>query len=219
MGATPVKEIEAVLFDLDGVLIDSEATWSAAREAITAETGGRWHERAPVDMMGMSSTEWSLYMHDELAVPLSPERISEQVVERLEQLFREDLPLVAGATSVVEQLGERWPLAIASSSNRRLIDLVLALSGLASCFRATVSSEEVARGKPAGDVYLAAAERIGVDARFCVAVEDSANGLRSASAAGTRVIAIPNRNFPPDQGSMRSHTRSYGRYSSSCRLW
>jgi HAD superfamily hydrolase (TIGR01509 family) len=202
-----VTPIEAVVFDLDGVLIDSEATWSTAREAVTTETGGRWHERAQADMMGMSSTEWSRYMHEELAVPLPPEKISEQVVERLEQLFREHLPLVAGATSVIEQLGGRWPLAIASSSNRPLINLVLGLSGLASYFDASVSSEEVTSGKPAADVYLAAAKRIGVDARFCVAVEDSTNGLRSASAAGMWVIAVPNRDFPPDEDSVAlAHT-------------
>jgi HAD superfamily hydrolase (TIGR01509 family) len=205
--ATQTKRIEAVVFDLDGVLIDSEAAWSAAREAVATEAGGRWHERAQTEMMGMSSPEWSRYMHEELAVPLSPERISALVVERLEQLFRERLPIVPCAPSVVEQLGDRWPLAVASSSNRPLIDLVLALSGLASRFLASVSSEEVASGKPAADVYLAAAERIGVDPGSCVAVEDSANGLRSASAAGMRVIAIPNRDFPPGPKSVAlAHT-------------
>jgi len=202
-----VTSIEAIVFDLDGVLIDSEATWSAAREAVTTETGGRWHERAQADMMGMSSIEWSRYMHDELGVPLSPEEISERVVARLEQLFRERLPLVGGATTVIEQLDERWPLAIASSANRPLIDLVLGLSGFAGRFDASVSSEEVTSGKPAPEVYLAAAKRIGVDARSCVAVEDSASGLRSASAAGMRVIAIPNREFPPDRESVAlAHT-------------
>jgi HAD superfamily hydrolase (TIGR01509 family) len=204
---TATEAVEAVVFDLDGVLIDSEASWSAAREAVAADAGGRWHDRAQVDMMGMSSTEWSRYMQEELAVPLSPEQISEQVVERLGQLFRERLPLVSSAPGVVKELGERWPLAIASSSNRPLIELVLELSGLANSFRASISSEEVAGGKPAPDVYLAAAERLGIDPRHCVAVEDSANGLRSANAAGMRLVAIPNRDFPPDPDSLAlAHT-------------
>jgi HAD superfamily hydrolase (TIGR01509 family) len=193
--------IAGIVFDLDGVLIESEAAWSRAREAITSESGGRWHERAQVDMMGMSSTEWSRYMHDRLGVPLPPERISEQVVERLERLFRERLPLIAGGPEVVEELARRWPLAIASS-NRPLIDLTLELSGLGRSFHASVSSEEVARGKPAPDVYLAAAQRLGLAPAECVAVEDSAGGLRSATAAGMRVIAIPNRDFPPDDDSL-----------------
>jgi beta-phosphoglucomutase-like phosphatase (HAD superfamily) len=201
-GATFTRAIEAVVFDLDGVLIDSETAWSAAREAVATDSGGRWHGGAQTDMMGMSSTEWSWYMHDELAVPMPPERISEQVVERLGGIFREHLPLAGSAPAAVEALGDRWPLAIASSSNRPLIDLVLEVSGLAGDFQASVSSEEVARGKPAPDVYQAAAGRLGVDAGACVAVEDSANGLRAASAAGMRIVAIPNPDFPPDGDSL-----------------
>jgi HAD superfamily hydrolase (TIGR01509 family) len=204
---TATEAIEAIVFDLDGVLIDSEASWSAAREAVAADAGGRWHDRAQMDMMGMSSTEWSRYMHEELAVPLSPEQISERVVERLEQLFRDRLPLLSSAPSVVKELAQRWPLAIASSSNRPLIELVLELSGFASSFRVSISSEEVASGKPSPDVYLAAAERLGIDPRHCVAVEDSANGLRAANAAGMRLVAIPNRDFPPDADSLAlAHT-------------
>jgi HAD superfamily hydrolase (TIGR01509 family) len=201
------RPIEGVIFDLDGVLIDSESTWSAARGALTKELGGRWSDRAQTDMMGMSSTEWSCYMHDELAVPLPAGRISEQVVERLTQLFRRHLPLVPSARSVVTELAKRWPLAIASSSNRPLIDLSLELSGLSDSFRASVSSEEVARGKPAPDVYLAAAGRLGMDARACMAIEDSSGGLRAASAAGMRVVAIPNRDFPPGRDAVSlAHT-------------
>jgi HAD superfamily hydrolase (TIGR01509 family) len=199
--------IAGIVFDLDGVLIESEVAWSRAREAVTTESGGRWHDRAQAEMMGMSSTEWSRYMHERLGVSLPPERISEHVVERLERLFSENLPLVSGAREVVEELGRRWPLAIASSSNRRLIDLTLELSGLAGTFRASVSSEEVRRGKPAPDVYLAAVQRLGLKPADCVAVEDSAGGLRSASVAGMRVIAIPNRDFPPDEESLAlTHT-------------
>jgi HAD superfamily hydrolase (TIGR01509 family) len=192
----------AVIFDLDGVLLDSEQVWDEVREQLVKERGGRWHERAQTEMMGMSSVEWSRYMHDELGVPEPPEEISAEVVRRLEAVYRDRLPLIDGATEAVERLAARWPLGLASSSNRELIDLVLELSGLARFFRVTVSSEEVARGKPAPDVYLEAARRLGVPPERCAAVEDSRNGIRAAKAAGMRVVAIPNPHFPPDEASL-----------------
>jgi HAD superfamily hydrolase (TIGR01509 family) len=194
--------IEAVVFDLDGLLLDSEQVWDAAREQFVRERGGRWHERAQRDMMGMSSQEWSRYVHDELGVPDPPEEISAEVVRRLVRLYREHLPLLPGAHEAVERLARRWPLGLASSSNRELIDLALELGGLASYFQATVSSEEVGRGKPAPDVYLEAARRLGVDPSRTAAIEDSHNGIRAAKAAGMRVVAIPNRHFPPDEDAL-----------------
>ena len=189
--------IRAVVFDLDGVLVDSEHVWDAAREELARERGGRWHQGAQRDMMGMSSTEWSRYMHETIGLPEPPAEISAEVVRRLEQIYRDHLPLIDGAAEAVERLADRWPLGVASSSNRPLIDLVLELSGLARFFSATVSSEEVPRGKPAPDVYLEAAKRLGVEPSACAAVEDSHNGILSAKAAGMRVIAIPNRVYPP----------------------
>jgi HAD superfamily hydrolase (TIGR01509 family) len=189
--------IEGVVFDLDGVLLDSEQVWDEVREELTRERDGRWHEGAQREMMGMSSLEWARYMHDALGVPDPPEEISPEVVRRLEQRYRERLPLIPGAVEAVERLAARWPLAIASSSNRPLIDLVLERSGLGDRFGATVSSEEVPRGKPAPDVYLEAARRLGVDPARAAAVEDSHNGILSARAAGLRTIAVPNRHYPP----------------------
>jgi HAD superfamily hydrolase (TIGR01509 family) len=194
--------IEAVVFDLDGVLLDSEQAWDAAREQLAKERGGRWHDRAQRDMMGMSSPEWSTYMHETIGLPEPPEEISREVVQRLTALYRERLPVIPGAREAVERLAARWPLGLASSSNRELIDLALELLGVRSLFKATVSSEEVARGKPAPDVYLEAARRLGVDPAHTAAVEDSQNGILSAKAAGMRVIAIPNRHFPPDAGAL-----------------
>jgi HAD superfamily hydrolase (TIGR01509 family) len=194
--------IEAVVFDLDGVLLDTEEVWNEARRQIAVERGGRWPENAQRAMMGMSSREWSRYMHDEIGVPDRPEEISAEVVRRLEALYRERLPLFPGALEAVRRIGARWPLAIASSSNRPLIDLFLELTGTGDLFRATVSSEEVPRGKPAPDVYLEAARRLGVSATSCAAVEDSENGIRSAAAAGMRVVAIPNAVFPPSEDAL-----------------
>ena len=186
-----------MIFDLDGVLIDSEGVWNEARREVALANDGRWPDDAQRAMMGMSSTEWSAYMHDELGVALVAEQISQEVVSRLERHYREELPLLPGAREAVTRLGRVWPLALASSANRALIDLVLEVAGLAQEFAATVSSEEVARGKPAPDVYVEAARRIGAEPSECVAVEDSTNGIRSAAAAGMTVIAMPNRDFPP----------------------
>jgi HAD superfamily hydrolase (TIGR01509 family) len=194
---TDITAVQAVIFDLDGVILDTEELWDEAREGLAHERGGRWSERAQGDMMGMSSPEWSRYMHDVVGLAESPEEINREVVGRMLDRYAKALPLIDGAVEAVERLAARWPLGLASSSNRELIDRALEVSGLARHFRATVSSEEVERGKPAPDVYLEAARRLGVEARSCAAVEDSASGIRSAHAAGMRVVAIPNRAFPP----------------------
>jgi len=189
--------IEAVIFDLDGLLIDSEQVWDDVRREYVRERGGRWHDGAQRDMMGMSSPEWSRYVAEELGVDLPPEQISADVVALVEARYRERLPVLPGAPEALERLARRWPLGLASSSNRELIDLVLDVAGWAAYFEVTVSSEEVDRGKPAPDVYLEAARRLGTAPGDCAAIEDSRNGIRSAVAAGMRVIAIPNRAFPP----------------------
>ena len=194
--------IEAVIFDLDGVLLDSEQVWDEAREQLAKERGGRWHENAQRDMMGMSSLEWSRYMHDVIGIPEPPEEISREVVERMAKLYREHLPVVPGAREAISRLAARWPLGLASSSNRELIDLALELLGVKHRFKATVSSEEVTRGKPAPDVYLEAARRLGVEPTHAAAIEDSENGIRAAKAAGIRVIAIPNPHFPPAEDAL-----------------
>jgi HAD superfamily hydrolase (TIGR01509 family) len=190
--------IESVVFDLDGVIVQTEEVWDEVRGRYVVERGGRYDEEAQRAMMGMSAPEWSRYLADELGVPGTPEEISADIVRLMEARYRQELPLVPGAVEAVERLAARWPLGLASSSNRPLIDTALELSGLARCFTATVSSEEVARGKPAPDVYLEAARRLGVTADACAAVEDSHSGIRSAESAGMRVIAIPNPSFPPD---------------------
>jgi HAD superfamily hydrolase (TIGR01509 family) len=194
--------IDAVVFDLDGVLLDSEQVWDEVREELARERGGRWHDQAQRDMMGMSSLEWSRYMHDVIGLPEPPEEISTEVVRRMGERYRDGLPLLPGAVDAVERLAARWPLGLASSSNRPLIDLVLDVSGVARYFRATVSSEEVARGKPAPDVFLEAARRLRVAPERCAVVEDSANGILAGRAAGMLVVAIPNPHFPPGEEAL-----------------
>ena len=194
--------IDAVVFDLDGLLLDTEQLWDEVREGLARERGVRWSERAQADMMGMSSPEWSRYMPDVVGLRESPDEIAAEVVRRMEAWYRERLPLIPGAREAVERLAERWPLGLASSSNRPLIDLALELGDLAPFFAVTVSSEEVASGKPAPDVYLEAVRRLEVAPSRAAAVEDSRNGIRSAHAAGLRVVAIPNAHFPPDEDTL-----------------
>jgi HAD superfamily hydrolase (TIGR01509 family) len=188
----------AVVFDMDGVLVDTEHLWDEVREELTTEWGGRYTPEAQEAMMGMSSHEWSRYLHETVGLREPPETINTEVVRRMLARYEVDLPVVPGAVEAVRRLhGEGVRLAVASSSNRELIDAVLRRLGLAALFEVTVSSEEVARGKPAPDVYLETARRLGLDPTRCAAVEDSASGIRAAHAAGMRVIAYPNRHYPP----------------------
>jgi len=188
---------DAVIFDLDGVLLDSEQRWNEAKQALVSRAGGHWRADAATVMMGMSSPEWSAYMRDELDVPLDSDTINRAVVRLMEEGYERELPLLPGAREAVTALAQHWPLGLASSSNREIIDLALRLADFDPVFAVTISSEEVARGKPAPDVYLEAARRLGVAGEACVAIEDSANGLRAANAAGMAVIAVPNSHYPP----------------------
>jgi HAD superfamily hydrolase (TIGR01509 family) len=192
-----MSAVEAVVFDLDGVLLDSEQAWDDARKDLVAECCGTWTATATRDMLGMSSREWPRYVRDELGVPLAPDQINADVVRRVLERYRLELPLLPGAREAVERLADRWPVGLASSSNREVIDEVLDAMGVAERFSATVSSEEVGRGKPAPDVYEEAARRLGAEPARAVAIEDSENGIRSAHAAGMRVLAVPNPHFPP----------------------
>lgn len=190
--------IRGVVFDMDGVLVDTEQVWDEVRAQLTREWGGRYTAEAQRAMMGMSSPEWSRYLHDVVGLTPTPDEINREVVRRMLDRYREELQLVPGAVEAVLRLqGAGLRLGIASSSNRPLIDAVLESAGLADAFSTTVSSEEVERGKPAPDVYLEAARRLGVAPESCVAVEDSENGIRAAHAAGMRVLALPNPHYPP----------------------
>jgi HAD superfamily hydrolase (TIGR01509 family) len=187
----------AIVFDLDGVIVDTEEAWDRERRAYVAAHGGTWRAGATEAMQGMSSAEWSHFLRAELGADGEPAAISRAVAAGVVAEVRRELPLLPGAVEAVSALAKSYTLALASSANREVIDAVLDAAGITERFAATVSSEEVARGKPAPDVYLEAARRIGADARDCAAVEDSSNGLRAAHAAGMVVIATPNHAFPP----------------------
>jgi len=197
-----VNVIEAVVFDLDGVLLQSEEVWDEVRERYVRERGGRYDDEVQRAMMGMSAPEWSRYLHEQAGVPDEPAAINRDVVERMLDAYRRELPLLPGAVEAVRRTAAVFPLGLASSSNREVFEEVLDLAGIEDCFRATVSSEEVERGKPAPDVYLEAARRLDVAAERCAAVEDSHAGIRSAKSAAMRVIAIPNASYPPDEEAL-----------------
>jgi HAD superfamily hydrolase (TIGR01509 family) len=202
--------IDAVIFDLDGVLLDSESAWLAVKRDVVEEWGGRWKDEATRAMLGMSAPEWSAYMRDDLAVERAAEEIDAEVVKRLLEGYRARLPLLPGAVEAVERLARRWPLGLASSSNLEVIDVVMESGGLGRHFRTWVSSEEVARGKPAPDVFLEAARRMEVDPGACAAVEDSHNGILAAAAAGMAVLALPNHEFAPGEEALARATRVLG---------
>ena len=194
--------IEAVVFDLDGVLVQSEELWDRARREVVAEAGLDWPAGATAAMMGMSSAEWSQYVHEEIGVPDAPEAINDAVLERLPARYRTGLPWIPGAREAVARVGARWPLGMATSSNREVVDLVVQQGDLAALFEVTLSTEEVGAGKPAPDVYFEAARRLGVAPERAAAIEDSTNGLLAAAGAGMAVIAIPNEAHPPQQRAL-----------------
>ena len=194
--------IEAVVFDLDGVLLDSEPVWDRSRRQVVEEAGGVWPAGATEAMLGMSAPEWARRMQTGSNVDVPEAEIIDRVVAKVLGQLQADMPLFPGALQAVARLSARWPLAMASSSNRLVIEEVLTLAGITNFFGVTVSSEEVDRGKPAPDVYVEAARRLHLEPRYCVAIEDSTNGIRSAAAAGFRVVAIPNRRYPPDGAAL-----------------
>ena len=192
-----MSTIRAVVFDLDGVIIDSEEVWEEVRRGYVAEYGREFRPDSQDRMMGMSTGEWSRHLAEEVGVPRTPEQVAADVLGRMAERYRSNLPLIPGSVEAVRRIGERFTLALASSSARILIDQVLATAGLADAFQVTLSTEEVPRGKPYPDVYLTAAEKLGIAPPACAAVEDSSNGLRSAAAAGLAVVAVPHGVYPP----------------------
>ncbi len=188
-----------VVFDMDGVIVDSEPLWVRARKDLVRDAGGRWIAEAETAMMGISSDRWSVYMRDRLGLrEMTPEQIRDAVIARMVALYGAEVPLLPGAREAIEATGRRWRLGIASGSDRVLLDAVLSATGLAERFAATVSGEEVAAGKPAPLIYLEVCRRLGADPGACLAIEDSGSGIESALAAGMRVVAVPRPGFEPD---------------------
>src|SRR6476646_3255443 len=196
------RMIEAVVFDLDGVLVDSEPVWEQVRRQVVAGHGGYWLPDAQQRLMGMSTGEWARYLSQDLGVGLPPPAVAAMVIERMQARYRDGVPLMPGAAGAVRRLAARWPRGLASSSPPALIDAVLDGAGLRECFAAVLSTEQVSRGKPAPDIYLAVTGLLGFPPEACAAVEDSTNGLRSAAAAGLQVNAVPHPRYPPEPAAL-----------------
>lgn len=189
--------VRAVVFDLDGVLVDSEGLWDEVRRGLAADAGRPWPDGATRAMQGMSTAEWSAYLAGTVGIPGEAPDIAERVIAAMAARYAASLPLIDGAVAAVARLAGHWPVGLASSSPRRLIDTVLLTSGLGEHIAVSVSTEEVSAGKPSPEVYLEATRRLGVAPGASAAIEDSSNGLRSAHAAGLRVVAVPHDAFPP----------------------
>jgi len=191
------SSIEAVIFDLDGVLIDSEEWWDQIRHGLAIENDIEWPVDATRLMQGMSTQEWSAYLADTVGIPGNAADVASTVISKMAQRYAAELPLIPGAVEAVKNIAAHWPVAIASSSPRQLIDVVLAESGLSDVVRTSMSTEECAAGKPSPIVYESVVQRLGSTPARTVGVEDSSNGLRSASAARLIVVAVPNPTYPP----------------------
>jgi HAD superfamily hydrolase (TIGR01509 family) len=189
--------IDTVIFDLDGVILETEQEWNDVRHEFAAAHGGRWDETDQPAVMGANSMQWAEYMRDQVGVPLPPGEIYKGVVDALRTRYTQHLPLIPGARETIVGLASKFRLGVASSSPVELIEHSLELAGLRHYFGALVSSDEVPKGKPAPDVYLEACRRLDTTPARAAAIEDSSNGLRAAAAAGLAVIAVPNSSFPP----------------------
>lgn len=189
--------IETVIFDLDGIILETEEVWNAVRRDFARAHGGRWGEHDQPAVMGANSMQWAAYMRESSGIPLSDQEIYDGVIRGLREWYERELPLIPGAREAVERLYPHYRLGVASSSPLEIIEYSLELAGLREYFGAVVSSDDVAVGKPAPDVYLEACARLAALPDEAVAVEDSANGIRAAATAGLVVIAVPNPSYPP----------------------
>jgi HAD superfamily hydrolase (TIGR01549 family) len=196
------RGIEAVVFDLDGVLVDTEPWWDAVRLELATQHGRPWTDADRDAVMGANSRQWSAIMRDRLHLDLAPEEIERQVVDGVLRRYASGHPpRIEGAADAVQRIRETRPVAIASSAHREIIEAALRALDLDGHFAAVVSSDEVAHGKPAPDVYLEAARRLGVDPARCLVVEDSCNGVLAARAAGMTVVLVPSALIPPAPGT------------------
>jgi HAD superfamily hydrolase (TIGR01509 family) len=202
------EAIEAwVVFDLDGTLIESEQIWADVRRRFVIDRGGHWNEGSAAAMIGMRTHEWARYIHNELGVGLAPGEIAQRVVERVVARLSECVPVLPGADAALKRLAKAFTLGLATSATLAVAKTALAKTGWERYFQVVVSADEVARGKPAPDVYLRALELLHAATARTAAVEDSANGIRSAYAARLVVIAIPNRAYPPDNAALSLATQ------------
>ncbi len=189
--------IEAVIFDMDGLLVDSEVVWNRARLAMAAEAGKEWTLEDHKAVMGVSTQRWVDYMIQRMELTLSPQEVEASMIARMADMYHAGIPYFPGAVEAVHLAAGHFPTALASGSHRALIDIVTADAAMRGQFRVILSADEIGTSKPAPDVYLVAAERLGVRPESCVCLEDSANGILAGVRAGMKVIAVPDPRWPP----------------------
>ncbi|MFT4110369.1 HAD family hydrolase [Propionicimonas sp.] len=194
--------VSAVVFDMDGTLTDTEHLWDVVRRGLAAAEGLPWPEAATRAMMGMSTQEWSIYLSEEVGLSGTPQDAARRTIEAMAAHHADGVELLPGAVPAVRRMAGSWPVGLASSSPRVLIDTGVHAMGLDGVFGATVSTEELNAGKPAPDVYLEVCRRLGADPQRSVAVEDAEAGIRSAHAAGLVVVAVPPHFNPPSAATL-----------------
>lgn len=189
--------IAAVMFDMDGLLVDSEPVWDEARSMMARSVGKSWNRADHKAVMGVSTEEWVDYMIRRLDLNLPPQTVETEIIAQMVALYERRIPFFKGASKAVALAADAFPTGLASGSPRRLIDTVTRHPALKDKFKAILSADQTGRGKPAPDVYLAAAAALAVAPEVCVCLEDSGNGILAGKSAGMRVIAIPDPRFPP----------------------
>ncbi|MBE7549986.1 MAG: HAD family phosphatase [Anaerolineales bacterium] len=189
--------IEAVIFDMDGLLVDSEPVWDKARKGMAEAVGKDWNEADHQAVMGVSTQAWADYMINRLELSLSPQEVQDRIIARMIALYQMGIPYFPGAVEAVQVTAQHYPTALASGSHRALIDVVAADAALRGKFQVILSADEVGAGKPAPDIYLETAKRLGIKPERCVCLEDSGNGILAGHRAGMKVIAVPDPRFPP----------------------
>ncbi|MEM7531312.1 MAG: HAD family phosphatase [Chloroflexota bacterium] len=191
------RQIEGVIFDMDGLLVDSEPVWDRARAALAAQYGKSWTTADHHNVMGVSTAEWTEYMINHFGATMPPEEMQKLVIDQMVAMYNERIPFFPGAVELVQTVAANYPTGLASGSPRQLIDIVTGYEAFEGCFQVILSADEIGKGKPAPDVYLATAERMGIDPIKCACLEDSGFGILSGKAAGMMVIAVPDERFPP----------------------
>lgn len=191
--------IEAIIFDMDGLLIDSEPCWDEARRIMANEVGVDWNKDDHKAVMGVSTHEWVSYMKKRLSLEIEDKELEERIISNMRQIYSERIPFLPGALETVTLASSNYPTGLASGSPQGLIDTVTSDPGLQGKFQVILSGDNFEKGKPAPDIYLAAAKHLQVEPEKCVCLEDSGNGILAGKNAGMKVIAVPDPRFMPSQ--------------------
>lgn len=196
--------IKAVIFDMDGLLIDSEPCWDKARFNMAARAGVNWNKEDHKAVMGVSTHEWVSYMIERLSLKLPPKEVEETILDNMKQIYSRNIPFLPGATEAVSLSNSHYPTGLASGSPRSLIDTVINSPPFNNKFEVALSGDMFSKGKPSPDIYLEAARCLGIPPEHCVCLEDSGNGILAGKNAGMKVIAVPDPRFMPSEKKLKN---------------